>query len=371
MELRRVQPVDYARLMMAALDSHMALVGHDGTILATNRAWDLFGEVNGGQAPRGWDVGVNYFDVLRRSSSSGDRDARLVLDGLLAVRDGRESRFGYLYPCHSPVEERWFELRVTQADAPDQACILVNHVNCTELVEARTQVERLNGMLRTSNRELEEFAFRASHDLLAPIRRMGGLAALLREEGEGIPDTETLIGEIQRNAADMRQLVEELLELSRVGGGSTSLVPVCLDEACSRALDHLEEHIDEVAASVSVGELPVVLGHRSEVERLLRNLIDNGLRYARPGVRPFVGVSAEARGGTVRLRVRDNGVGMTAEQLRRAYEPFQRGPGAARHPGTGLGLTMCKRIVERSGGQIDATSTVGVGTTFTVTLPAA
>jgi signal transduction histidine kinase len=177
-----------------------------------------------------------------------------------------------------------------------------------------------------------------------------------------------------RGAAErMSQLIEHLLVLSRLTTHAVSFGPVDLGVAARHALTDLRLRVEETAARVEIGPLPCVEASAVQMRQLLQNLLDNAIKYHRPGVPPVVhvqGADADAAGaGWVELTVSDEGIGFDSRHAERIFKPFQRLHGRGEYPGTGMGLAICRRIVERHGGRIEATAEPGAGATFRVLLP--
>jgi len=240
----------------------------------------------------------------------------------------------------------------------------VVHANLSALRE-------MNDALARSNADLEQFAYVASHDLQTPLRNIIRYSQLLdrRYKGRLDQDADDFINFIVGSGKQMVQLIDDLLAFSRVSGHAKSLGPIPAGEALSEAMDNLREVIDEAGAEIVIGDLPTVLADRSQLVSLFQNLIGNGLKYRAPDRRSLLSVTAERVSSEYwRFAIADNGIGIEPQYHEKIFEIFQRLNPAAETKGTGIGLTLCRRIVHRFGGSIWLDSTPGAGTTFFFTL---
>ncbi len=225
--------------------------------------------------------------------------------------------------------------------------------------------------LARSNAELERFAYVASHDLQEPLRTVSSFVSLLeRRYADRLDDqARRYIGFAVDGAKRMSELIEDLLTFSRLGHADVPPEPTDLAAAWDEAVANLRGQIDETGAEVSRTALPVVLAGHREAVQLLQNLIGNGLKY-RGADTPVITATAERDGPDWRVTVRDNGIGIEPAYHERIFVVFQRLHTADEYPGTGMGLAICKKIVDGYGGGITVASSAGAGTAFTVTLPA-
>ena len=237
----------------------------------------------------------------------------------------------------------------------------------TELERQRRQRE-----LETSNERLEQFAYAASHDLQEPLRMVSSYLRLIEQRyaDELDEDGEEFIDYAVDGADRMRNMIEGLLEYSRVDTRGDPFDPVELDEVLADVCEDLQVRIAESDAEITAGELPRVRGDRGQLRQLFQNLLDNAIEYSGEGP-PRIDVSVERDGAGYVFSVRDEGIGIPGSDSERVFEVFQRLHSQDEHAGTGVGLALCKRIVERHGGDIRVDSEPGEGTTFSFTLPAA
>lgn len=235
----------------------------------------------------------------------------------------------------------------------------------------REQIEERNAALERSNAALQEFAYVASHDLQEPLRSVASFTQLLRKRYA--PQLDETANEFMDFAVDgavrMQRLIEDILAYSRVTTHGNPLEPTSLRDAADRAIENLQYAIAERYADVRVGPLPHVLGDPIQLTQLFQNLIGNALKYG--GSSPVVRVLAAREGEVWRIRVEDNGIGIAPEYRERVFRIFQRLHTRSEYTGTGVGLAICKGIVERHGGRIWVESNGGAGATFCFTLHAA
>jgi signal transduction histidine kinase len=239
--------------------------------------------------------------------------------------------------------------------------------------ELERRVRERTAELRSLNEELEAFAIAASHDLRAPLRAIVGFARALEEDhgqalGEGGREH---LGRILRAAERMDALITDVLAYSRMARAELTVEPVPLEQTVEEALDTLDAEIRRTGAHVEVARpLPRVMAHAATLARVLTNLLNNALTFAEPGTTPRVRIAATQANGWVRLSVSDEGIGIAPEHLERIFRPFERLHGTETYPGTGFGLAIVRRAVERMGGRCGVESEPGRGSTFWLELPA-
>ena len=225
--------------------------------------------------------------------------------------------------------------------------------------------------LSRSNAELEQFASVASHDLQEPLRKVQTFAAQLTatEHDRLSAQGQDFLRRMSDAAGRMRTLIDDLLMFSRVSTQGRAFVPVDLGEIVEQVLVDLELSITDSGARVSVDALPRVEADPVQMRQLLQNLLGNALKFHRDGIVPELRVSAEVGDHLAELTIQDNGIGFDEQYATRIFGAFERLHGARAYPGTGIGLALCRKIVERHHGTITAESEVGHGARFTVRLP--
>ena len=227
--------------------------------------------------------------------------------------------------------------------------------------------------LARSNRELETFASAASHDLQEPLRKITTFAERLESRLDDVLDEpgRAELSRIQEAARRMRELTNALLAYSHVTTAAPRREPVDLSTVLEEVLSDLDLQISEADCLLRVSRLPVVDADPVQMRQLLQNLICNAIKFRASDRTPIVEIGAGATlGGMATVTIADNGIGIDAKYLDKIFEPFQRLHGRGSYPGTGLGLALCRSVVERHGGILTVASTPGEGSTFTVCLPA-
>lgn len=244
----------------------------------------------------------------------------------------------------------------------------------TELEETRVSRQRLAAQaeeLKRSNAELEQFAYVASHDLQEPLRKVASFCQMLQQRYASQLDdrANTYIDFAVDGAKRMQVLINELLTFSRVGRVNQDPVEMDLNDVVDRALANLSAAMEESEAEVEVGDLPVVVGDRTKFVMLWQNLIGNSLKFRSPGRAPRVRIEAEERDGEWWMTVTDNGIGIPPNFADKIFVIFQRLHQRDAYEGTGIGLALCRKIVEHHHGKIWLDTEFEGGTRFVITLP--
>ena len=239
-----------------------------------------------------------------------------------------------------------------------------------ELSKSHQKLERQAAELSASNADLEHFAYVASHDLAEPLRMVSSYVTLLARDYQGRLDekADKYIHYAVDGAERMHLLIDGLLEYSRIANGDAQFVAMDSGSVLEDALQSLTTSIAETAAEVSAGPLPRVYGNPRQLERVFQNLISNALKY-RTERTPRIEVSAAQEDARWRFSVRDNGLGIEPRHAERIFLIFQRLHSHEKYRGTGIGLAISKRIIERHGGQIWVEPADGGGSVFQFTLP--
>jgi PAS domain S-box-containing protein len=241
----------------------------------------------------------------------------------------------------------------------------------TDKVRHEEALEAANTALKRANADLEQFAYSASHDLQEPLRMVAAYSQLLQKRfgGQLGPTGDEIIGHTVQGALRMERLLRDLRMYTQVSASEEEPPEeVDADEILKRTLTSLQVAIGDSGATVSSTELPRVYIHEFQLEQLFQNLISNAIRY-RSADPPRIRVSAEREGREWRFSVEDNGIGIDPRFQSQVFGIFKRLHSASEYPGTGMGLAICKRIVERAGGRIWVESELGGGSTFYFTVP--
>lgn len=269
---------------------------------------------------------------------------------------------------------RAYKVLVRYGDERDLAEAEIRELNndLERRVEERTsELQKTNEQLTRSNDDLSRFAHVASHDLQEPLRTVASYAGLLeRRYGSKMEgDAKTYVDLIVSGAKRMQNLVQDLLRYSRTGVQSIHLEVFNLGVLLEEVKDDLYASIAEHKAELVIGPLPRIRADRAKVLVVIENLVANALKFGKPGVPPKIELDANTSGDDWLITVKDNGIGFEAEFSEKIFVIFQRLHSVGVYPGTGIGLAICKRIVESHGGRIWATSEIGVGSTFSFTIP--
>lgn len=248
----------------------------------------------------------------------------------------------------------------------------------TRLKNNERALEKLNKDLKiraeelmTVNKELEQFAYIASHDLQEPLRMVTSFLSQLQKKYEGQLDekAQKYIHFAFDGATRMRQIILDLLEYSRAGRNEIKLEPVDLNEVMENILILLSHKIELRAATVNYNSLPTIIAAKTPLQQVLSNIIVNAIKYRNPSRKPVIQIGAEENNEYWVLSIADNGIGIDPEFFEKIFIVFQRLHRNEEYSGTGIGLAICKKIIERHGGKIWVESEKGVGTTFYFSIP--
>ena len=359
---------DYGRLRLLArmLDSvvdSVTAVDPQGTIIYWNEAAEkMFG----------WEssemLGRHVFDVGQLSIPEND---------LREIYRRLETGETWSEECQVRHRDgRSFSIHENKAPVYDEdgkliAIISVSH-DISEIKRAEEALRAYAARLKVSNEELQRFAYVASHDLQEPLRTIVSFSQLLDRRYRGRLDGEAdeFLGFIVDGGQRMQAMIQDLLQVSRVETTAKPLEPTDAGEIVTLALRSLDTQLEEAGGTVSVERMPCVLADPAQLEQVLTNLIGNAIKYRRPEVPPAIAIAARYEEGWWEFSVSDNGIGIEPEYYDQIFEMFRRLHTHDEYEGTGIGLAVVKRIVERHGGTIRVTSTPGAGSIFCFTLPA-
>lgn len=308
------------------------------------------------------------------------------------VKEIRKKRFqGDLHPQEYEIrclrkngDTIWVQRRITSCDYYGRPAILGNVLDITALKRSHEESEKHARELERSNRELEQFASVASHDLSEPLRKIRSFGSLLRDKyADSLDDTANdYLGRMQNASERMQYLMEALLSYSRVTTKAKPFSRVNLSHSLKEALSNLEIAIQKTGGTIHAQNLPTLEADPYQMVQLFQNLIGNSLKFHRPGTAPVISIQAEKKNssknisgrriGTIwKIRIMDNGIGLDKKQLEKIFLPFERLHGRNEYAGAGMGLAICKKIVERHGGTLtaDIPDTDDSGALFIITLP--
>ena len=343
---------------------------------------DLFGDIHHLRFELEW---ARTYDEALEAFTHRKHDAYL-LDHYLGQYTGMDLlREMVGQGCLAPIimmtgqGDRALDLEAMEAGATDY---LVKGRISVDLLErsiryamARKQTEKAlvqkTEALQRSNEELKMFNYVVSHDLQAPLRTIGGFASLLKQSYQGRldADADRYLAFIVEGAVRMQTLIKDVLAYSREGRQAIERQRIDVNEVFQQTLNNLRSILDEKEAVVTHDPLPIIEADTTQIGRLLQNLIGNGVKF-RGEARPRVHVSAKRENGMWCFSVQDNGIGIDSKYQDKIFEVFERLHDESTYEGTGIGLAICKKIVERHGGHIWVTSDPGQGSTFYFTIPA-
>jgi len=345
-------------LIDSVVDHAIFLLDGDGHVASWNPGAE---RINGYRAD---DIIGRHFGVFYAPEDiARDHPAHELA---LARREGRYEEEGWR--VRQDGSRFWSHVVITAIR--DDAGELLGFGKVTRDLTAQREAEQ---RLQRSNAELARFAAVAAHDLREPLRSISGFSGLLRERHGATlePQAREYLHHVETAAASMQRLIDELLALARAGDAAPAAEVVDIRDAVGRILVELQVAVSDRDAEVSV-EIPAetrVSASRNDVDAVLRNLLGNALKFS--DGRPTVTVRREQVGHDWRIWIEDHGIGIPDPELPRIFEPFHRLHAAAEHPGNGLGLAICQRVIVRNGGGIGVDSTVGGGSRFWFSLPRA
>jgi PAS domain S-box-containing protein len=348
----------YRGLLEAAPDA-MVVVNQDGEIVLLNlQAEKQFGY------RRDELLGQMVKNIIPEGFAE-----RLVADGLRSAEDALAQQIGTgieLTGRRKDGSDFPIELMLSPLESADGTLVTaaIRDISVRKKAEAHLlqKMEELN----RSNEELGQFAYIASHDLQEPLRMVASYTQLLarRYKGRLDSDADEFIAFAVDGAGRMQRLIRDLLAYSRVGTKGKELLETSSEDALQQALKDLRGAIEESRALVTHDPLPTVLADETQLIQLFQNLVGNAIKYQNPGV-PRVHISAARNGGKKWIfSVQDNGLGIDSQYFERIFGVFQRLHKREEFAGTGIGLAICKKIVERHGGSISVESQPGRGSTF-------
>lgn len=356
-----------------SLYGHVAVIDPRGVIIAVNQAWTRFAGDHGGDLKR-VAVGANYLDVCRRAAAAGDTDAGVALRAIIAVLEGGSRQVPLEYACHSPSEQRWFEMTIEPFQRPEGGAI-VSHVDITRRRRAeevaRRQREELALALRVTT--LGELAASLAHEInqpLAAVLTNAQTARRMLERGSGArPDIGEALDDIAGDAKRAAQIISRLRTLFRKEHGERRAVNVneLLEDVVTLVRHDLERR--QIVVHFSLDEsLPRVLGDVVQLQQVMLNVIVNAceaIAALEDGPRAIRIESVRSESGLAEIAIRDTGIGVKTPDLELIFDRFV----STKPAGLGMGLSISRTIVEAHGGRIWATANADGGLTIHVELP--
>ncbi|QNT75893.1 sensor histidine kinase [Dehalogenimonas etheniformans] len=329
-----------------------------GKFLKWNKNWELVTGVTAEEMPS--KTVLEFFEgedrtLIEQRIGEVFEKGQSTAEANFVSRDGRRTPY-------------YFTGRLVVLDGKE--CLIGVGMDISERKLAEEAIKSRTEELARSNAELEQFAYIASHDLQEPLRMVSSYVQLLgkRYQGKLDADADEFIHYAADGANRMQRLINDLLAYSRVGTRGGTFEPTPLESILNQALDNLKMLVSDSGVIITHDALPMVYGDAGQLSQVFQNLIDNAIKFRGDDV-PRVHISAEIRGNECVCSVQDNGIGIAPEYRERIFLIFQRLHTRSKYPGTGIGLAICKRIVERHGGRIWVESAPEGGSVFHFTLP--
>jgi PAS domain S-box-containing protein len=357
------------RAIIDAIPDSVCIVDLDLNVVDVNKAMeDLF------ESPREKLLSLTAYDLTTEADMAG---ALKAVEDLL--KTGAQQTLE-LTGAFGKAKGRpfWMTMALLDEGKGEPTAIVTATRDITErkrledkLAQHVDELKRVNRKLADANNELEAFVYSVSHDLRAPLRAMEGFSqALLQDYAKELdPAGRDFARRIVAAARRMDKLIQDLLDYSHLGKSDMYMRSVYLDVTVREVQMRLEAEIREKKARITIEEqLPLVIAHNATLLRVLENLLSNAIKFVGPGTHPRVRIRAEERNGCVRLWVEDNGIGIAPEHHERIFRIFERLHGIEAYPGTGIGLAIVRRAVERMGGRVGLESAPGQGSKFWVEL---
>ncbi|MDB5299440.1 MAG: luxQ 3 [Phycisphaerales bacterium] len=373
--LRRKE--QFARSTVDALPTHIAILNGSGIIIATNRAWREFAAANDGALNAAAD-GSNYLMVCDGAAGRNSAEAAAFAAGIRAVLADKRSEFAIEYAAHSATERRWFLGRVTRFPGGDrEARLVVAHENITARKLAEEEMQKAKEQAEFANLSKSSFLANTSHELRTPMTAILGYAEMLLDPGQTPADRRSCSQTIRRNGEHLLAIINDLLDISKIEAQKVTVeklvypLPQLIADAIGltrpwatkKGLRFEVEFAEEIPATIETDPL------RSK--QVLANLLGNAIKFTESGaVTLRVRREISYFRHSIHFEITDTGIGMTPEQIVKLFQPFTQADASTtrRFGGTGLGLTISKRLAKLLGGDITVTSNPGVGSTFTFTI---
>ena len=294
-----------------------------------------------------------------------EEDREVVREKAVRMLKGERSQGYEFRVINKQARIKWVMETVVPVYYRRKRATLGSLIDVSERKQMEERVKQMTEEMKRSNTELEQFAYVISHDLQEPLRMVSSYTQLLakRYKKKLDADADEFIAYAVDGAKRMQTLLHDLLDYSRVGTRGQPFSMVNCEHIVEQAMANLKIAIEECGASVSYDVLPTIIGDEGQLVRLFQNLIGNAIKF-RGKEAPQVHISALRRNNIVTFSVKDNGIGIDPQHSQSIFEIFRRLHTSEEYPGTGMGLAICKKIVERHGGHISVQSQPGQGSTF-------
>ncbi len=350
----------FMRATLDSLPQHIAILDESGSILKVNEAWRKFACADH-LLPRTQHVGENYLDVCERTAKTECPQAGDVAEGIRRVIRGDQEYFQMEYPCHAGDERRWFALYVTRFDSDNGVRAVVIHENISSRKIAELELAAAKEAAEASNRMKDEFLAMLGHELRNPLAPIRNATALLQRDALPEPVREQALKTLSEQVDHVVHLVDDLLDLTRIDHGKIriQLQPIDLRDCLRRAVEATQALFQQRRHEFDI-DVPdrriMILGDGDRLQQVVANLLNNAAKYTPKG--GHIRLTLKQETPDALICVQDNGIGMSASDLRRVFDAFAQASdlGAEGVGGLGLGLTLVRRLVELHDGSVQATS---------------
>ncbi|HMB93132.1 MAG TPA: response regulator [Rhodothermales bacterium] len=356
----------FNRAILHSLTAHIAVIEEGGTIISVNEAWQRFARENGDPDLESTGVGMNYLAVLGRTGEQVQASA-----GIKSVLNGDASSYSLEYPCHSPDEQRWFQMMVTPLDIDKRAAVIAHH-NITERKLAADKLKEAKERSEELSRLKSTFLNNMSHELRTPLTGIIGFSRLL--EGNVHGEEEVYRQFIEQSGQQLLETLNSVLELSMLDSGTIELDLEALDVGAvvTGQTDVLrrQSEVKGLSLDVETPATPVQARlDRTSLERIINHLVGNAIKFTDEG---GVTVRVTSAKDQVQIQVADTGIGIDPSFLPHIFDEFRQGStGLTRaYGGNGIGLTNVRRLVDFMEGTVSVESQPGEGSVFTIRFPA-
>jgi PAS domain S-box-containing protein len=358
----------FSRGVLNSLTSHIAVVNNKGDIIAVNESWTKFSLENGDTTLERTGVGSNYFKVCEKSAMAGDTTAPEVLQAMKNIFNEKETAFSLEYPCHSPIEQRWFGLHIMKFDSSEQL-IVVTHENITERKLADLERTKVTADLIQRNNDLEQFSYIVSHNLRAPVANIIGIASVVQDKNFDAEMRIQITEQLSYSAKKLDNVISDLnliLQTKREISQQKEIIYF------SKLVQDIQTSIENLIEK----EKAIIVWDFSEVDKMqtlkcylhsiFYNLISNSLKYRQPNIAPVILIKSQKFSNKIVLQFKDNGMGIDLKNKSNHVFGLYKRFHTSVAEGKGMGLYMVKTQVETIGGKISIESEVNKGTTFII-----